>query len=102
VILRWTSSSDAAVTIFRLLMISNSSMAREINELMLDLFRRVDESVQRVKETCPPEEAAAYQKATGRVACPIVMDVLEPLYERHPALKPPNWDEEESSRRNAD
>jgi hypothetical protein len=82
-----------AVTTSRLLMISNRAIAREISELMLDLFRRVDESVERVKETCPPEDAAAYQEAVGRVACPIVMDVLEPLYERHPALKPSKWDE---------
>jgi hypothetical protein len=75
------------------LMISNVAMAREISELMLDLFRRVDESVQRVKETCPTEDASAYQEAVGRVACPIVMEVLEPLYERHPELKPPHWDE---------
>jgi hypothetical protein len=60
---------------------------------MLDLFRRVDESVERVKDTWPPEDAAAYQKAVGRVACPIVMDVLGPLYERHLELKPPKWDE---------
>jgi hypothetical protein len=68
-------------------------MAKEISELMLDLFRRVDESVVMVKETCSPEEAAAYQKAAGRVAGPIVMDVLEPLYDKHPALKPHNWDD---------
>jgi hypothetical protein len=42
---------------------------------------------------CTPEEAAAYQKAAGRVARPIVMDVLEPLYDKHPALKPHNWDD---------
>jgi len=74
-------------------MISDVAMAREISDLILDLFRRLDESVQRVKETCPTEDAAAYQEAAGRVACPIVFDVLEPLYERHPELKPPNLDE---------
>jgi hypothetical protein len=74
-------------------MISNSSTAIQISKLMLDVFRRVDESVALVKETCPPEEAAVYQKAVGRVAGPIVMDVLEPLYKRHPGLKPSKWDE---------
>ncbi len=74
-------------------MISNPNTARQISELMLDLFRKVDESIVMVKETCQREEAAAYQKAVGRVAGPIVMDVLEPLYEKNPALKPPKWDE---------
>ena len=73
-------------------MISNVDVARQISELMLDLFRQIDESVAMVKKTCLPEEAAAYQKAVGRVAGPIVMDVLEPLYNKHPALKPHNWD----------
>lgn len=73
-------------------MISNTDTAKRISELMLDLFRRVDESVAMVKESSPPDEAAAYQKAVGRVAGSIVMDVLEPLYEKHHALKPPNWD----------
>jgi hypothetical protein len=74
-------------------MISSANIAKQISDLMLDLFRRVDESVAMVRETCTPEEAAAYQKAAGRVAGPIVMDVLEPLYDKHPALKPHNWDD---------
>jgi hypothetical protein len=72
-------------------MISNNETAQTISELMLDIFRRVDESVATVRMTCLPEEAAAYQRAAGRVAGPIVLDVLEPLYEKHPGLKPPNW-----------
>jgi len=74
-------------------MITNSDTAARISELMLDVFRRVDESVVMVKDTCSPEEAAAYQKAVGRVAGAVVMDVLEPLYMTNPGLKPPNWDE---------
>jgi hypothetical protein len=82
-----------AATIFNQIMISNASVAKQISDLMLDLFRRMDESVAMVKETCLPDEAAAYQKAAGRVAGPIAMDVLEPLYAKHPALKPHNWDD---------
>jgi hypothetical protein len=74
-------------------MISNSNSAKEINQLMLDIFRRVDESVALVRKTCSAEEAASYSKAAGRVAAAIMMDVLEPLYKNHPTLKPRNWDE---------
>jgi len=74
-------------------MISDTDTAKQISDLMLDLFRRVDESIATIKTTCSPEEAAAYSKAAGRVACSIVMDVLEPLYQKHPSLKPRNWDE---------
>jgi hypothetical protein len=58
---------------------------------MLDIFRRVDESVAMVRQNSPPNEAAAYSRGVGRVAGAVVMDVLEPLYERNPDLKPPNW-----------
>jgi hypothetical protein len=65
---------------------------KQISELMLDLFHRIDESVDLVKQSCPPEEAAVYQKAAGRVAGPIVMDCPRTLYKTNPLLKAPNWD----------
>ena len=74
-------------------MISNSETASKISELMLEIFNRVNESVAIVKETCTVEEAAAYRKAAGRVAGPIVMEVLGPLYDKHPSLRPQNWDD---------
>ncbi len=73
-------------------MITNPETAKKISALMLDTFNRLDESIVTVRENCTPEEAAAYEKAIGRVVGPIVMDVLEPLYQQHPALKPHNWD----------
>jgi len=74
-------------------MISDDKTAKQISDLMLEIFRQIDESVAFIRETCPSDEAAAYQKATGSVAGPIVMDVLEPLYARHPEFKPPKWDD---------
>lgn len=71
-------------------MISNIETATRVSELMLDIFRRVDESVAMVRAGCTEEEAGAYSQAVGRVAGAVVMDVLEPLYERNPSLKPAN------------
>jgi hypothetical protein len=42
-------------------MISDERIAKQISDLMLDLFRRVDESISLVKQACPQEEAAAYK-----------------------------------------
>jgi hypothetical protein len=72
-------------------MISDQQIATQVSRLMLDLFRQVDESITSVRASCPADEVAAYQKAIGRVAGSIVMDVLEPLYAKHPDLKPTNW-----------
>jgi len=60
---------------------------------MQDVFCRLDESVTAVRQSCSPEEAAAYSKAVGRVVGPIIFDVMEPIYAIHPELKPANWDD---------
>jgi len=73
-------------------MITDAAVAKKISDLMLDLFVQVDNSIASVKETCLPDEAAAYQRGAGRIEGAIVLDVLEPLYHKHPALKPHNWD----------
>lgn len=73
-------------------MISDENIAKQISDLMLDIFQRVDASCESVKQACPPDEAAAYVKATARVVGPIVFDVLEVLYHKHPELKPDKWD----------
>ena len=73
-------------------MLSNPDVARQISDLMMDIFTRVHESVEMVQETCGADEAGRYGKATAKLVGAVVMDVLEPLYEKNPSLKPSNWD----------
>jgi hypothetical protein len=73
--------------------VSDPEVARKISELMLECFYRLDASCAMVKQCCPEEEAQAYAEAVERITAPLVLDVLEPLYERYPELKPPHWDE---------
>ena len=73
-------------------MIKNSEIAQQISELMADVFQRLYESTELVKRTCTAEEFAAYNRAVGRVVGPIVMEVMEPLSDENPHLKPANWD----------
>ena len=73
-------------------MLSKPDVARQISDLMMDIFTRVHQSVEMVQQTCSADEAARYRKATAKVVGAVVMDVLEPLYEKNPSLKPPNWD----------
>ena len=75
-------------------MISDSVVARHIADLMLDTFNRIEDSCEMVSRSSPEPEAAAYQNASDRVIQSIVLDVLEPLFERHPELKPPHWDDD--------
>lgn len=74
-------------------MIENSSVAKQISELMIDIFSRLVDSCRLVEQECSPAEYAAYNNATSRLAASIVFDVMEPLYEKNPGLKPANWDD---------
>ena len=55
-------------------MLSNPDVARQISDLMMDIFTRVHESVEMVQETCGADEAGRYRKATAKVAGAVVMD----------------------------
>jgi hypothetical protein len=74
-------------------MISDASLAKQISDLMLEVDRRLESSMELVEQRCTPEEYAAYKKAVGKVISRIVFDVIEPLYAMHPALQPPNWND---------
>ncbi len=74
-------------------MITDPDVAKQISEVMKEMFERLCESCDVVNERCSAEEHAAYTKATSKIANAIVFDVMEPLYDRHPSLKPANWDE---------
>jgi hypothetical protein len=75
-------------------MISETGVARQIAEVMLDAFNRIEDSCVMVARFSPEQEAAAYRHAADRVILPIVLDILEPLFNSHPELKPPHWDDD--------
>ncbi len=80
-------------------MIDDPNVAKQISDLMMDMFLRLDQSCQTVRKQCSDQEYKAYMKGTAGIAGSIVMDVMEPLYEKHPHLKPSNWDDDSRSGR---
>jgi hypothetical protein len=75
-------------------MISDKDVARQIAELMLDTFNRIEDSCEHVTRACSAEEAAAYSDAADHIIQPLVLDILEPLFTSHPELKPAHWDDD--------
>jgi hypothetical protein len=75
-------------------MIDNPSVAKQISDLMMDTFSRLTESCQTVRSQCSEQEYKAYMKSTSGIAHSIVFEVMEPLYKKHPNLKPHNWDDD--------
>jgi hypothetical protein len=47
-----------------------------------------------VEECSTPAELADYRRAVGKVTFTILHEILEPIYERNPALKPKGWDDD--------
>jgi hypothetical protein len=73
-------------------MITNARAAKLISDSMLGICSQIEQSLDDLKEISSPEDFARYHKAIGKVVAPIMFEVLEPLYEEHPDLKPPGWD----------
>jgi hypothetical protein len=72
-------------------MMKSPAVAKQISELMLDIFDRINQSVASTESECPAEEHAAYQRAAGKIISDIQQEVLLPLYAEYPALRPAGW-----------
>src|SRR5215470_5965702 len=61
-------------------MIENKATARTVSDLMLDIGKRLDDSVALVQRDSPSREFQAYRTAVGLIMGEILLDVLNPLY----------------------
>lgn len=69
-------------------MIENAKVAKQVSDLMLDYSQRIDRSIAVVEDNCNPDEFKAYRLAAGKILAEIYLEVLTPLYQKHPELKP--------------
>ena len=73
-------------------MISDPTTAGQISKTMLEVSSKIDESIALVRANCQDHEFQEYRKAAGRILGEILLEVLNPLYKQHSALKPPGFD----------
>jgi hypothetical protein len=73
-------------------MITNANTAKRISDLMLDISGQLDESVTTVMKTCPTDEFENYRRTVAKILGQVLLNVLNPLYAEHPALKPPGFE----------
>jgi len=69
-------------------MFEDINVAKHVNELMLEFRIRLSDSVGYVREKCDEEEALRYKKAIAKVLGYMIYDIAEPIYDRHPDLRP--------------
>ena len=72
--------------------VSNAETAKQVSDLALEMLARLDRSVALVQDTCSETEFKAYRRAAGRVMGEPVLELMNPLFEAHPSLKPKGLD----------
>ena len=70
-------------------MIENSRTAKYVSDLLLNINGQLLESIGNVEKDCSPDEFIIYRRRVGTLVNSIFEQILEPIYERHPTLKPP-------------
>jgi hypothetical protein len=73
-------------------MIENEDVAANVNEKLLSCYRLLEESIWEVNKHCSEEQAKAYRQKITTLFSILAFELMEPLYEAHPKLKPSDWD----------
>ena len=69
-------------------MISNLDAAKTVSDLMIEISKRVDDSIRLVQQDCSDEEFRVYRLAAAKVLAEVYLEVMIPLYRTNPSLKP--------------
>lgn len=69
-------------------MITNKETAKQISALMLELGGKLDASVALVQATCSEQDFNRYRRVVGELMGTMLLEVMNPLYQTHPDLKP--------------
>lgn len=63
-------------------------VAIEIVDLMLDFGNRLNASVALVQNNCTDDELVEYRRAVGKLMGDMLLNIMNPIFEEHPELKP--------------
>jgi hypothetical protein len=67
-------------------------VARDVSELMLEIGKKLDASLAHAQKSGSVAEFERYRDVVGQVMGEILLEVMNPIYSRHPELKPPELD----------
>jgi len=72
-------------------MIDNEDTARQVSDLMVEFSHRLNASLVLVRDRGSRDEFHVYRDAVAKILTDMLLDVMNPLYARHPNLKPPGF-----------
>jgi len=81
--------SASQVNTQEFVLIDNEAVAREVSDLMVEFSGRLNASIALVRDHGSPEEFRVYREAVAKILVDMLVEVMNPLYARHPSLKPP-------------
>ncbi|CAN0421894.1 unnamed protein product [Phaeothamnion confervicola] len=67
-------------------------LAKKLGDEANDILGRLDSTGHWVKESCSKEEFEWYKKLVTPVMASVVLDLLNPFYEKYPEAKPEGYD----------
>jgi hypothetical protein len=71
----------------------SSNVSENVLQLFLGINSQMEEAIAAVENRVAPEELKTFKKAVGYVMYEVFEKVIEPICERHPALRPPGLDD---------
>ncbi|ECF7309230.1 hypothetical protein C0726_14575 [Salmonella enterica] len=69
-------------------MVNDKDTAISISDLMLRFGKELDESVAVVQSRCDEDEFNVYREAVGFIMGEMLIKIMNPLYAKHPEIKP--------------
>lgn len=72
-------------------MIENPSIAKELSDLMLKISSELNSSLVNVKSNCSEDEFYQYRELVAKILEELLVEGLNPIYTRHPELKPKDF-----------
>jgi hypothetical protein len=69
-------------------MISDLDVARRVSVLMLEIGAKLDASIADVQASCLLPECERYRREVGQIMGHMLLDIMTPLYDQHPEIKP--------------
>ncbi len=74
-------------------MFEDKEVAHAVSDLMLEIGEKLDASVAQVQQRCSAAEFERYREVVGRVMGDLLLEVMNPLYLKHPEFKPEGLDD---------
>ncbi|AOK07854.1 hypothetical protein LGM90_03615 [Burkholderia sp. AU28942] len=71
-------------------MIADKQIASVLNDMIFQMGADLDRSLLTVKASCPDSEFVACREFVSQLLTKMLLDFMNPLYARHPDLKPPD------------